>query len=60
VTSPPENGKKIPTYLKYSGMALQFFLVIAIGAWVGKKLDAHFGTPRPYITIICILFLAAG
>jgi F0F1-type ATP synthase assembly protein I len=41
-------------------MALQFFLVIAVGAWVGKKLDAHFGTSKPFLTILCILFLAAG
>ena len=60
MTLPQKDRKKFSAYLKYSGMALQFFVLIAIGAWLGQKLDAHFGTARPYITVICILFLAAG
>jgi len=60
VTPPRENRDRYSAYLKYSGMALQFFAVIALGAWVGQKLDAYFGTSKPFITIICILFLAAG
>lgn len=47
-------------YLKYSGMALQFFAMIAIGAWIGQKLDAYFETPKPFITVFCILLLAGG
>ena len=57
---PPGKRNKYYAYLKYSGMALQFFLMIAIGAWVGQKLDAHFQTAKPWITVFCILFLAAG
>lgn len=41
-------------------MALQFFALIAIGAWAGQKLDARFETPKPYITIFLILFFSAG
>lgn len=41
-------------------MAIQFFALIAIGAWIGQMLDAHFKTPRPYITVLLILLLAGG
>jgi F0F1-type ATP synthase assembly protein I len=57
---PPDKRKKLHIYLKYSGMALQFFALLAIGAWLGQKLDAHFGTSKPFITIFLILFLAGG
>ena len=57
---PPEKRSKYFAYLKYSGMALQFFLMIAFGAWAGQKLDAHFHTSKPWITLFCILFLASG
>jgi F0F1-type ATP synthase assembly protein I len=60
VTLDPDKQKKINVYLKYSGMALQFFVLIAIGAWIGQKLDAYFETSKPLITVFCILFFAVG
>ena len=63
----PSNGneegpgrKSVPTYLKYSGMALQFFVLIAIGAWLGQFLDAQFNTAKPFITVFLILLFAVG
>jgi len=41
-------------------MAIQFCALIAIGAWLGGKLDVYFGTSKPYITIFLILFFAGG
>lgn len=60
MTIPPEKRNKLNVYLKYSGMALQFFALIAIGAWIGQKLDAYFETPKPFITVFLILFFAGG
>ena len=57
---PDDSKRKLHTYLKYSGMALQFFVLIAIGAWLGQKLDEKFATPKPYITLFLILFFSAG
>lgn len=57
---PGLDKNKTRAYLKYSGMALQFFALIAIGAWLGQKLDARFQTPKPFITIFLILFFSAG
>lgn len=57
---PPDKRKKLNAYLKYSGMAIQFFAVIAIGAWIGQKLDAYLQTNKPWMTIFCILFFSGG
>ena len=45
---------------KYSGMALQFFLLIFIAAWAGQKLDEYFSTPKPYLTVALVIFFSAG
>ena len=60
MTPSPDQRNKLHVYLKYSGMALQFFVLIAIGAWLGQQLDAYFRTPKPFITVFLILFFAAG
>lgn len=52
--------KRVNEYLKYSGMAIQFFILIAIAAWIGQKLDAWLDTPRPLFTIFLILLFATG
>ncbi|MEM9920449.1 MAG: AtpZ/AtpI family protein [Bacteroidota bacterium] len=41
--------------MKYAGMAFQMGAIILIGMLAGKKLDAHFGTEKPYITIFFAL-----
>lgn len=45
---------------RYSGMALQFFALIAIAAWGGQKIDEHFSTSKPYFTVVLILFFSTG
>jgi F0F1-type ATP synthase assembly protein I len=42
-------------------MAFQLAATIAIGAFLGKKLDGYFQTERPYFTALCsVVFLFAG
>lgn len=36
-------------------MALQLFVLLGVGAWIGQKLDAKFMTKDPYFTIAFIL-----
>jgi hypothetical protein len=52
--------KKVQNYMKYSGFAVQFFVLILIAALVGQKLDAHFELEKPLITIFLILFFTGG
>jgi len=41
-------------------MALQLFVLVGIGAWLGQKLDEALHTPEPYITIAMILLFTTG
>ena len=41
--------------LKYSGMVFQILAGLAIAAFLGRKMDAHFGLEKPYLTALCVL-----
>jgi len=41
-------------------MALQLFVLLAIAAWGGQKLDEVLKTPQPYFTIALILLFTTG
>lgn len=42
-------------------MAFQMAIMLAIGAYIGVKLDEHFQTKTPYLTAISVLlFLFAA
>lgn len=41
-------------------MALQLFVLLGIGAWLGQKLDARLNTPDPYFTIAFILLFTTA
>ena len=41
--------------MKYAGMAFQMGIIILLAALAGQKLDAHFGTAKPYLTVVCSL-----
>lgn len=54
-----QDGKARPkydAYLKYSGMAFQMGIIILVGTYAGKKLDEHFQSERPYLTVFMALF----
>ncbi len=42
-------------YLKYSNVAIQMGIIIALGAWGGQKLDERFQNETPYFTIFLSL-----
>lgn len=44
----------LQSYLKYSGMAFQFFAVLALAAWFGKFMDSYFENAKPIVTVLCI------
>ena len=55
-----KDEKRYMAALRYSGMAIQFGVMIAIAAWGGQWLDEYFNTPKPFITIFLILFFTVG
>ncbi len=50
--------KKSVNYMKYSGMAFQLGITIAIGAFIGVKLDEWMGNEQQYMTIVFVLIFA--
>ena len=55
-----DNQKKknqIHKYLALTGVAFQMGITIYLGAYFGKKLDAHFNTSKTYTLILTLLAL---
>jgi len=53
--------QRVDQYLKYSGMAFQLAAVLAVGIFIGNRLDRFFQTNRPYFTAsLALLSLFAG
>lgn len=49
------------SYMNYAGMAFQMGILLATGAFVGRKLDHYFQTSRPYLTALSVVvFLLAA
>ncbi len=46
--------KSTNSYMKYSGMAFQMGIIILIGVFVGKKVDAWLNT-EPYLMVLFAL-----
>jgi F0F1-type ATP synthase assembly protein I len=51
--------KPLKNYVKFSGMAVQMGVTIALGAWGGSTLDEMFDMKTPLYTIVLSL-LAIG
>ncbi|NCP53366.1 MAG: AtpZ/AtpI family protein [Flavobacteriales bacterium] len=47
--------KQLNNYALYSGLAIQMFVIIGIGTFIGVKLDAHFTNKHNLFTIILSL-----
>jgi ATP synthase protein I len=42
-------------FLRFSNLGIQMGVIIGLSTWGGMKLDEHFGTRKPYITIVLSL-----
>ena len=60
MTKYDRKSKSSNQYLKYSGMAIQLFVLIGVGAWLGQKIDQKLSTSSPFFTIILILLFTGG
>jgi F0F1-type ATP synthase assembly protein I len=54
-----QNGR-VQAYAKYSGMAVQLGGTIAIGAFIGRKLDQYFALEKPLLTAFFALAATVG
>lgn len=57
---PPKKkyNKAINTAARLSGSAIQMGIVIYLGVWGGKWLDAHYGTEKIFLPICTLLAVA--
>ncbi|MEC8831967.1 MAG: AtpZ/AtpI family protein [Bacteroidota bacterium] len=55
---PKKYNKAINTAARLSGSAIQMGVVIYLGVWGGKWLDAHFDTEKVFLPICTILAVA--
>ncbi len=55
IENPEREPRQVNQYLKYSGMAIQLFVLMGVAAWLGQLLDKRLATSKPYFTIILIL-----
>jgi uncharacterized membrane protein YfcA len=55
-----ETGKNLRrkpvNYMQYAGMATFMVVLMAIGAYIGRRLDAAMDTSKPYMTLACVVF----
>jgi ATP synthase protein I len=47
-------------YIKYSAFASQMIITLLLAGWGGKKLDAWMENPKPYFTILLMMWGLAG
>ena len=50
--SSPKNRKQLNAYVKYSNLAIQMMVIIAIGTYVGFRLDKFIDWDFPVFTVV--------
>lgn len=55
-----KKSKKVNNALRFSGMAIQMGVTIAVGTLGGQKLDTYFKTKHPYFTVSLALISVAA
>ncbi|MFD1292937.1 AtpZ/AtpI family protein [Lutibacter holmesii] len=53
----PQKKKQLHKYIALTGVAFQMGITIYLGAYFGKKLDAHFETNKTFTLILTLLSL---
>lgn len=53
----PKKKNQLHKYLALTGVAFQMGITIYLGAYFGKKLDAHFNSNKTYTLILTLLAL---
>lgn len=53
----PSKKKQLNKFLQLTGVGLQMGITIYLGAYFGKKLDAHFQTSKTFTLILTLVAL---
>lgn len=49
---PPRKSSRSNSYLRYSSLALQLLITIAICGWIGYELDHYLGNKYPLLMLL--------
>jgi F0F1-type ATP synthase assembly protein I len=49
---PSKKSNQYNSYLKYSGLAIQLLVTIAVSGWIGYQADKYFGNKYPVYMLI--------
>jgi F0F1-type ATP synthase assembly protein I len=52
--------RRTQNYMKYSGMAIQMGVIILIGVFAGKRLDAYLETDPLFTVVLALLSIFAA
>jgi membrane protein DedA with SNARE-associated domain len=51
----PQQKKPLDRFIRLTGVGLQMGITIYLAAYFGKKIDAHYGFEKNYVTLVFIL-----
>ena len=62
MVSQPDNKpkKKLPSVLKYSGLAFHMAFIVGIGIFLGQVVDRRLEMAKPYFTVLFVLIFFSG
>ena len=49
------NSRGSNQYMKYAGLAFQFFALFGLAFYIGQQIDKYFGNNKPFIAMLLIL-----
>lgn len=58
-STPSKKSSPYNNYLRYSGLAIQLLVTLAVCGWLGYKLDQYFGNKYPLLMLL-LGFLGFG
>lgn len=59
-SKPKQKPSSSNKYLKFSGIAFQLAILIALAIWAGGKLDAKMGNDQGYMTALFVVLAFGG
>lgn len=59
-STPNRKLKQSSNYLRYSGLAVQLLITIAVCGWIGYKADQYFGNKYPILMLLLGFFGFGG
>lgn len=60
MSQPSKNRRTAHNILRFSGLAFQLAILIALAVWGGGKLDSYMNNSTKYMTALCVVIAFTG